>query len=182
MRSMVNSAIVPSTSDIGAGTMSSTASPTRETRAGGRCSSPLSWSREPTNAYFHSSVRPDTDAEMRSGSGRRGGSSVTCAAPGEELAVGERRRRSRSASRPSARPVRRDRVGGAEQEHVDAVGEHDERDHLAGLGGLERVGEQQRRRARCRCCRRSSRGRRPALPSTRRAGRRCRAPRGRACR
>ena len=34
-------------------------------------------SREPTNAYFHSSFRPDTDAEMRSGSGRRGGSTVT---------------------------------------------------------------------------------------------------------
>ena len=39
--------------------------------------------------------------------------------------------------------VRADRVGRAEQQHVGTVGEHDERDHLAGLRRLERVGEQE---------------------------------------
>src|SRR5438067_1898682 len=77
MRSTVTSAIVPCTSAIGAACMSSTASPTRETRAGGKWSSPELRSFDPTNPYFHASLRPDTDAEMRSGSGRRGGSSVT---------------------------------------------------------------------------------------------------------
>src|SRR5262249_6501740 len=77
MRSIVNVATVPSTSLIGAASISSTAPPSRDTRAGGRCSAPVDSSREPTNANFQSCVRPATAAEIRSGSGRRGGSTVT---------------------------------------------------------------------------------------------------------
>ena len=72
---MVNVTIVPSASAIGAGSMSSTAPPWHETRAGGRCTAPLSRSREPTNPYFHRRCGPRPTAEIRAGSGRRGGSS-----------------------------------------------------------------------------------------------------------
>ncbi len=65
---------VAGTSAIGTGSMSSTASPFIEIRAGGRWMAPLERSREPTKPNFHSSVRAAADAETRSGSGRRGGS------------------------------------------------------------------------------------------------------------
>ena len=104
------------------------------------------------------------------------------AAPREELAVGERAAVGDLRRDRARRPVRRERVGGAEQQHVDTVGEHDERDDLTGLGRLERVGEQQRRVRGAGV----ADGRRevvaPSRPSTRRAGRRCRARHGRACR
>ena len=78
---------------------------------------------------FQSSERPAADADTRAGSGRRGGSTVTMPAPGEELAV----RQVAAAldlrgDRAGGTGVRGERVGRAEQEHVGAVGEHDERD------------------------------------------------------
>ena len=114
-------------------------------RAGGRCSSSLlvvAGADERVLPLLAAARHRRRDAL---GLGAPGRLERDAAAPREELAVGERRRRWRPAWQPSA-PARYDaeRVGGAEQQHVDAVGEHDERDHLAGLGGLERVREQQR--------------------------------------
>ena len=45
----------------------------------------------------------------------------------------------------TGRGERVDRVGGAEQQHIRAVGQHDEGDDLARSGGLELAGEQQTR-------------------------------------
>ena len=135
--------MVAGTSAIGAASMSSTAPPSIETRAGGRCSAPVLRSFDPTKPSFQSSERPAAEADTRAGSGRRGGSTVTIPRQAQELAVGEvaagldlRRDRTRGL-------VRGQRVGRAEQEHVGAVGQHHERDDLARLGLLERARQQQ---------------------------------------
>ena len=110
------------------------APPSRDTRAGGRCSAPVSRSREPTKPNFQSSLRPAADAETpgRLGPARR--LDREHAAPREELAVGERRAgrdlrrrpgapagtprcasvvRNTSTSAPSASDDQRDRPGPA---------------------------------------------------------------------
>jgi hypothetical protein len=71
--SSVKVTTVAGTSAIGAGSMSSTLPPTNDTRAGGRCSAPVSRSREPTKPYFQSSRRSAAEADIRAGSGRLGG-------------------------------------------------------------------------------------------------------------
>ena len=108
----------------GAGSMSSVCAPPRETRAGGRCTTPVSRSFEPTNPNFHSSLRAAAVAETRGGSGRRGGSTGSMPRQARNLPYGQRRagRDLRRRSGASG-PVRRQRVGGTEQQHVGAVGQ-----------------------------------------------------------
>ena len=75
--------MVPATSLIG------TASP--PLGSGGSCGAPVSGSRRPAKAYFQSSLRRAALADIRDGSGRRGGSIGQPAAPGKELPVGHLR-------------------------------------------------------------------------------------------
>ena len=63
------------TSAIGAGSMS-VEPVAKETLDGGRWSAPDSSSREPTKPNFQSRERPEAEAEGRTGSGRRGGSTA----------------------------------------------------------------------------------------------------------
>ena len=91
MRSTVNVTIVPSTSAIGAGSIVVGCAPPADTRAGGRCTTPVSRSCEPTNPNFQSSLRAAAEAETRCGSGRRGGSTGTCRATTRNLPYGTRR-------------------------------------------------------------------------------------------
>ena len=100
---------------------------------------------EPTNAYFHSVRRPAAAAEIRDGSGRRGPSTSHPVAPRQVLAVGHRTRRGDLRGDGARGLPLRDRVGRAEHQEVGAVGEREDRDHLAGLRRLERGREQQRR-------------------------------------
>ena len=72
----MNVTTVPTASAIGAGSISSTAPPTIDTRDGGRWMAPLDRSREPTKPNFQSSLRHAAVDETRDGSGRRGGSTV----------------------------------------------------------------------------------------------------------
>ena len=82
---------------------------------------------------------------MRSGSGRRGGSTVTSSRHVRYFAYG------RSAAAASCVATGRagryvgQRAGRAKDRDVDAVGQRDERDHLARRRLLERVAEEQRR-------------------------------------
>ena len=101
------------------------ASPTRDTRAGGRWSAPLPRSFDPTNAYFHSSrAAGGRRRDARRARAGAGGSSVTSPRHernlpyGSGAAAGDLRRRPVRAGR-----ARRDRVGRAEQQDVGAVGE-----------------------------------------------------------
>ena len=169
MRSIVSSAIVPCTSAIGAGSMSSTASPTRDTCAGGRCSSPLERSREPTNRT--STPRCGRRPTPRCARARAGAAARPSTAPRQQRNLPYGRSAACSICDATVRAgcVRRDRVGGAEQQHVGAVGEHDQRDHLPGLRLSRARRRAAARRARCRCCRPSTSGRRAsasfAMPS-----------------
>ena len=102
------------------------------------------------------------------GPARAGGAARrrACPASARNLPYGDRRRRPRPGRATGRADVLRgDRVGGAEQEHVGAVGQHHQRDDLPGVAPLERDGEQQRRAGRRRRCRRS-----PARSSTTAAG------------
>ena len=73
------------------------------------------------------------------GSGRRGGSTASIAAPARGTCRrGPARRPATCTATGPGRLPRGDGVGGAEQQHVGAVGQHDQRDDLAGLGRLER--------------------------------------------
>ena len=74
---MVKVTTVPGTSAIGTGSMSSTAPPFSDTRAGGRWIIPVLRSRLPTKPNFQSSRRCEAAADGRFGSGRLGGSTET---------------------------------------------------------------------------------------------------------
>ena len=109
----------------------------------GRCNVPVLRSREPTNASFQSSERPAADADTRAGSGRRGGSTVTMPRHDRNLPYGSSPPAAICAATGRADSYAGERVGGAEEQDVGAVGQHHERDDLAGLGLLERAREQQ---------------------------------------
>ena len=143
MRSTVNVTIVPCASASGAGSMSSVCAPSRETRAGGRWTTPVSRSFEPTNPNFHSSLRAAAVAETRCGSGRRGGSTGNMPRHARNLPYGNGAPAATCVAMERGGPVRRQRVGGTEQEHVGAVGQHDQREHLPGLGLLQQRSEKQ---------------------------------------
>ena len=113
-------------------------------RAGGRCSAPLARSREPTKPNFQSSERPAAarrDAR-RLGTARRLDRHHAAARTGTCRRAG-RRRASSCVATERAGAYARERVGRAEEQHVGAVGEHDQRDDLARRGLLERAAEQQ---------------------------------------
>ena len=65
------------------------------------------------------------------------------APPREELAVRQRCARGDLRGDGTGGPVRRQRVGGTEEEHVGTVGQHDQREHLPGLGLLQERSEEQ---------------------------------------
>ena len=69
--------MVASVSARSIGSMSSTAPPFIEMRAGGRWTAPEDRSSDPTKPNFHSSFRQAAEDDTRWGSGRRGGSGVT---------------------------------------------------------------------------------------------------------
>src|SRR4029077_11942576 len=73
-RSTVNVAMVPFTSAMGSGVISSVRSPSNDTRDGGMKTMPSVVSRLPTKPYFQSDERAAAVPDMRAGSGRRGGS------------------------------------------------------------------------------------------------------------
>src|SRR5712692_3317869 len=73
-RSIVNVAMVASTSARRSGVMRSMAWHFTHTRWGGRWRVPQAWQRLPVNANFHASDRNDGGASGGWGSGRRGGS------------------------------------------------------------------------------------------------------------
>ena len=154
MRSMVSSAIVPCTSDIGAGAMSSTASPTRETRCGRHvqlAARAVARADEPVLPILGATRDRRRDA-VGLGAARR--LERDLAPPAEELAVGEVGRALDLGARPCgpARTTRSRRwCGTAARRRRRRARRARSPDRVAPTRACRRAAA---RRARCRCCRR----------------------------